>query len=54
MIEVLRTRVPAPGPDRYLAPDIAGAVELVQTGALLTAAGLDRSSLDGANGLEQS
>jgi histidine ammonia-lyase len=43
VIEVLRTRVPAPGPDRYLAPDIAGAVELVQTGALLTAAGLGAS-----------
>jgi histidine ammonia-lyase len=43
VIEVLRTRVPAPGPDRYLAPDIAGAVELVQTGALLTAAGLEAS-----------
>jgi histidine ammonia-lyase len=41
VIEVLRTRVPAPGPDRYLAPDIAAAVELVQTGALLSAAGLE-------------
>src|SRR5436190_206419 len=37
VIEVLRTRVPAPGPDRYLAPEIAGAVELVQSGALLAA-----------------
>ena len=40
VIEVLRTRVPGPGPDRYLSPEIAGAVELVQAGVLLTAAGL--------------
>ena len=43
VIEVLRTRVPAPGPDRYLAPEIAGAVELVQAGVLLTAASVDGS-----------
>ena len=44
VIEVLRTRVPGPGPDRYLAPEIAGAVELVQAGVLLTAAGLQEST----------
>jgi len=30
--------VPAAGPDRYLAPDIAASVELVQSGALVAAA----------------
>ncbi|MBL1074685.1 histidine ammonia-lyase [Nocardia sp. 2] len=32
--DLLRERVPAPGPDRHLAPDIAAAVELVRSGAL--------------------
>lgn len=34
----LRTRVPGPGPDRYLAPEIADAVRMVQDGSLLAAA----------------
>lgn len=42
----LRESVPGVGPDRYLAPDIAAAVELVVTGALLGASGLlDASGL---------
>lgn len=35
---VLRTKVPGPGPDRYLAPEIAAAVDLVRDGQLLAAA----------------
>jgi histidine ammonia-lyase len=35
---VLRTRVEGPGTDRYLAPEIAAAHELVMSGALLAAA----------------
>ncbi|HLL08493.1 MAG TPA: aromatic amino acid lyase, partial [Nocardioidaceae bacterium] len=38
VVETLRDRVPGPGADRYLAPDIATAVELVRTGALVAAA----------------
>ncbi|MFC9659071.1 histidine ammonia-lyase [Nocardia sp. NPDC127606] len=34
----LRTEVPGPGPDRYLAPDIEAAVRLATSGALLAAA----------------
>jgi histidine ammonia-lyase len=34
-IAALRLHVPGPGPDRYLAPDIAAAVELVAGGALV-------------------
>jgi histidine ammonia-lyase len=34
----LRQQVPGPGPDRYLAPDIAATVELVRSGQLLAAA----------------
>ena len=40
VIECLRRRVPGPGPDRYLAPDIAAAVELVMSGDLLAASGI--------------
>jgi histidine ammonia-lyase len=36
----LRERVPGPGPDRYLAPDIAAAVELVVSGELLRSSGI--------------
>jgi histidine ammonia-lyase len=36
--EVLRRQVPGPGPDRYLAPDIAATVELVRTGGMTAAA----------------
>ncbi len=35
ILATLRTRVPGAGPDRFLAPDIAAAVDLVETGALL-------------------
>jgi histidine ammonia-lyase len=38
VIAALRERVPGPGPDRHLAPEIAAAVDLVRTGALLAAA----------------
>ncbi|MFD6106474.1 histidine ammonia-lyase [Nocardia salmonicida] len=38
VVTVLRTEVPGPGPDRYLAPDIEAAVRLVTSGALLAAA----------------
>ena len=34
-IATLRHHVPGPGPDRFLAPDIEAAVELVRSGALL-------------------
>jgi histidine ammonia-lyase len=34
----LRTRVPGPGPDRHLAPEIEAAVEFVRTGAAVAAA----------------
>jgi len=35
VLELLRHRVPAAGPDRYLAPDIAAAVDLVAEGTLV-------------------
>jgi histidine ammonia-lyase len=38
VIAVLREHVAGPGPDRYLAPEIAAAVELVQSGAVVAAA----------------
>jgi histidine ammonia-lyase len=38
VIAALRAHVPGPGPDRYLAPEIAATVELVRTGALVAAA----------------
>jgi histidine ammonia-lyase len=38
VVAALRTRVPAPGPDRHLAPEIAAAVDLVRDGALVAAA----------------
>ncbi|MGH2927551.1 MAG: aromatic amino acid lyase, partial [Solirubrobacteraceae bacterium] len=37
-LDALRQRVAGPGPDRYLAPDIAAAVELVRSGRLVAAA----------------
>jgi histidine ammonia-lyase len=37
VLALLRQSVPGPGPDRYLAPEIESAVQLVQTGALLSA-----------------
>jgi histidine ammonia-lyase len=36
--DALRSRVPGPGPDRYLAPEIDEVVDLVRTGTLITAA----------------
>jgi len=38
VVALLRERVAGPGPDRYLAPEIAVAVELVQTGSVVAAA----------------
>jgi histidine ammonia-lyase len=40
VIDAMRQRIPGAGPDRYLAPEIAAAVELVTSGALLAAASL--------------
>ena len=34
--DLLRSRVPGPGPDRHLAPEIAAAEELIASGAVLT------------------
>ena len=42
VIERLRADVPGAGPDRYLAPDIEAAVQLVMDGELLRASGLSR------------
>ncbi|WP_433182186.1 histidine ammonia-lyase [Actinoallomurus sp. CA-150999] len=38
VVTALRSRVPAPGPDRYLAPEITAAVDLVRDGSLVAAA----------------
>jgi histidine ammonia-lyase len=38
VVAALRTGVPAPGPDRYVAPEIAAAVDLVRVGSLVAAA----------------
>lgn len=38
VVAALRTGVPAPGPDRYVAPEIAAAVDLVRDGSLVAAA----------------
>ncbi|WP_460365549.1 histidine ammonia-lyase [Actinocorallia lasiicapitis] len=38
VVAALRTQVPGPGPDRYLAPEIEQAVRLVKDGTLLAAA----------------
>jgi histidine ammonia-lyase len=37
VLRLLRDRVPGPGPDRYLAPEIEAAVQLVTTGAVVDA-----------------
>ncbi len=37
VLALLRKTVPGPGPDRYLAPEIEQAVDLVRTGAVLAA-----------------
>lgn len=39
VLSVLRERVEGPGPDRFLAPDIEAAVELLADGSILEAAG---------------
>jgi histidine ammonia-lyase len=36
--DLLRTRVPGVGPDRFLAPELAAAEELIRSGAVLKAA----------------
>lgn len=38
VVALLRTRVEGPGPDRYLAPEIEAAVDLVASGAVVAAA----------------
>ena len=38
VVAALRTRVPGPGPDRYLSPEIEAAVAMVADGSLLSAA----------------
>jgi histidine ammonia-lyase len=38
VVAALRERVPGPGPDRHLAPDIEAAVDFVRTGAAVAAA----------------
>jgi histidine ammonia-lyase len=38
--DAVRRRVEGPGPDRYLAPEIEAAVELVASGAAVAAAGI--------------
>ena len=47
--ELIRARIPPLTDDRYLAPDIAAATELVSSGALLAGAGADDlPTLEGA------
>jgi histidine ammonia-lyase len=38
VLAALRERVPGPGPDRFLAPEIAAAVEMVGSGEVVAAA----------------
>jgi histidine ammonia-lyase len=38
VVAALRERVPGPGPDRYLSPEIEASVDLVRSGALVAAA----------------
>ncbi len=35
VVELVRSRIPGPGPDRFVAPDLLAAEELVRTGAVL-------------------
>ncbi|HEU5043826.1 MAG TPA: histidine ammonia-lyase [Nocardioidaceae bacterium] len=37
VLQVLRERIPGPGPDRHLSPEIEAAVDLVHTGAIVAA-----------------
>jgi histidine ammonia-lyase len=43
VVAALREQVPPPGPDRFLSPDIEVAVEFVQSGAAVQAAGIPLS-----------
>jgi histidine ammonia-lyase len=43
--DLLRERIAGPGPDRFLAPDLAAATELVQSEAVLGAAESVRGAL---------
>ncbi len=43
VVEALRTVVPGPGPDRWLAPELALAEDLLRTGAVVSAAGIERA-----------
>jgi histidine ammonia-lyase len=45
----LRERVPRLDHDRYLAPDIAAAADLVRSGALAAAADVDLPGIEGPN-----
>jgi histidine ammonia-lyase len=45
----LRERVPRLDHDRYLAPDIAAAADLVRSGALAAAADMDLPGIEGPN-----
>jgi histidine ammonia-lyase len=45
----LRERVPRLDHDRYLAPDIAAAADLVRSGALTAATDLDLPDIEGRN-----
>ncbi|HSK23216.1 MAG TPA: histidine ammonia-lyase [Egicoccus sp.] len=44
--DLVRERVPGPGPDRHLAPDIEATVEMVRSGAVVAAAEAVTGSLD--------
>ncbi|MFR9752499.1 histidine ammonia-lyase [Nocardia sp. 004] len=44
VLDLVRTRVPGPGPDRHLAPDIAAVAELIRSGAVNSV--LDREVSD--------
>ena len=43
MIAAIRAKVPALGPDRAMAPDMARAAGMIEDGTLLAAAGLGDS-----------
>jgi histidine ammonia-lyase len=43
VVEAVRTVVPGSGPDRWLAPELAAAEDLLRTGAVVTAAGIEEA-----------
>jgi histidine ammonia-lyase len=47
-VAALRERVPGPGPDRYLSPEIEAAVAAVRSGELLAAVSAAIGPLEGA------